>query len=158
MLEVDFFAFLDGASPWWWIATALVLGAVEIVTLTYFMLWLGLAAFSVGLILMAVPALTGTMQLLAFGVLALVYTALGWAWVLRRQRAEGAPALNRRAASLVGRQAVVAEPFRAGLGRVDVDGIRWRARLAEGAAPPHEGAELTICAADGTTLVVTSSR
>lgn len=154
----DIFAFLDGASPWWWIAFALALGAIEIVTFTYFMLWLGLAALSVGLALMAMPDLSGSAQLLGFGLCALIYTGVGWGWVRRYQGADDAPGLNRRAAALIGRQAVVAEPFQAGLGRVDVDGVRWRARLAEGAESPAEGSVLTIRGAEGTTLLVTPSR
>ena len=55
MVELDLFACLDGASPWWWIALALGLGAIEIVTFTYFMLWLGLAAFTVGIGLRCFP-------------------------------------------------------------------------------------------------------
>lgn len=154
----DLFAFLDGASPWWWIAFALALGAVEIVTFTYFMLWLTLAALSVGVALMLMPDLSGTAQLLGFGLFALVYTGIGWAWVRRRQPAEAVPGLNQRAAALIGRQAVVAEPFQAGVGRVDVDGVLWRARLAGDAEPPRKGAVLTIAGAEGATLVVTASR
>ncbi|HUF86407.1 MAG TPA: NfeD family protein [Thermohalobaculum sp.] len=164
-MGIDLFAFLDGASPWWWIAFALALGAVEIVTFTYFMLWLALAALTVGLALMLAPDLSGTAQLLGFGLFALIYTGIGWAWVRRRQSSDAAPGLNRRAAALVGRQAVVAEPFAAGVGRVEVDGVRWRARLAERresppgeAAPPATGAVLTITAAEGATLIVTPSR
>lgn len=152
----DLFAFLDGASPWWWIAFALALGAVEIVTFTTFMLWLGLAAFTVGLALVVMPDLGGTAQLLIFALFTLVYTGIGWVF-LGRRKGDDAPGLNRRAAALVGRQAVVAEPFNAGLGRVDIDGVRWRARLEEGAEPPRKGAVLTVTAADGTTLRVAPS-
>lgn len=159
----DLFAFLDGASPWWWIALALALGAVEIVTFTYFMLWLGLAALTVGAALMAMPDLSGAAQLLGFGLFALIYTGIGWAWMRRHQTVDGVPGLNRRASALIGRQATVAQPFQAGIGRVDVDGVRWRARLAKGtekgvekdAEPPKKGAVLTVTAAEGATLVVT---
>ena len=41
-MQVDLFAFLDGASPWWWVAFAAALGAVEMLTFTYFVLWLAL--------------------------------------------------------------------------------------------------------------------
>lgn len=156
-MDFDLFAFLDGASPWWWIALALALGAVEIITFTYFMLWLGLAALTVGIALMAAPELSGTGQVLGFAICTLVYTGIGWAWVRRRQPAGAVPGLNQRAAALIGRQAVVAEPFQAGIGRVDVDGVLWRARLADGTEPPGTGAVLTISGAEGATLVVTAS-
>ena len=84
-MELDLFAFLDGASPWWWIALALALGAIEMVTFTYFMLWLGLAAFTVGIGLALIPEAEGSTQILAFALLAMFYTAIGWGYVRRRQ-------------------------------------------------------------------------
>jgi membrane protein implicated in regulation of membrane protease activity len=55
---------------------------------------------------------------------------------------------------MVGRQAVVTEAFSAGVGWVELDGVRWRARLANGAPAPEIGATMSIAAADGMTLVV----
>jgi membrane protein implicated in regulation of membrane protease activity len=53
---------------------------------------------------------------------------------------------------------VVTQAFSAGVGWVEVDGVRWRARLAEsgggGAEPPEAGATMSITDADGMTLVV----
>lgn len=157
MLDFDLFAFLDGASPWWWIALALGLGAIEIVTFTYFMLWLGLAAFTVGISLAIFPAMPGTSQLLSFGLLSIVYTAIGWAYVHRRQVDDAHPSLNRRAAAVVGRQGIVIEAFTAGTGTVEIDGIHWRARLANGAATPETGATVRIAASEGMTVVVEPS-
>jgi len=154
MLDFDLFAFLDGASPWWWIALALGLGAIEIVTFTYFMLWLGLAAFTVGISLAIFPAMPGTVQLLIFALLSILYTAVGWGYVRRRQVDDARPGLNRRAAAVVGRQGIVIEAFAAGIGTVEVDGIRWRARLAGGATAPETGATMSIVSTDGTTVVV----
>lgn len=153
-MDFDLFAFLDGASPWWWVALALGLGAVEIVTFTYFMLWLGLAAFTVAVALALVPEMAGTAQVLIFGLLAIVYTAAGWYYVYRRQGSDAHPSLNRRSAAMIGRQVVVTQPFAAGIGWVEADGVRWRARLADGAEPPGVGATLSVAAAEGMTLVV----
>lgn len=155
MLEFDLFALLDGASPWWWIALALGLGAIEIITFTYFMLWLGLAAFTVGIGLAVYPEMAGTTQLLSFALLSILYTAAGWAYVRRRQAEDLHPGLNRRSAAVVGRQAVVTGAFAAGVGWVEVDGVRWRARLAPDAKPPEPGATMRIASAEGMTLVVT---
>ena len=158
MLDIDLFAFLDGASPWWWIALALGLGAIEIVTFTYFMLWLGMAAFTVGIALVLIPDMTGTSQVLTFALTAILYTGIGWAWVRRRPaKPEALPGLNRRSAAMVGRQAVVTGPFSAGVGWVEVDGVRWRARLADGAAVPEAGATMSISSAEGMTLIVEPS-
>jgi len=155
--DFDLFAFLDGASPWWWIALALGLGVLEMVTVTYFMLWLGLAALTVGIGLAMLPETAGTTQLLAFGLLSILYTGIGWYYVKRRQAEDPHPGLNRRSAAMVGRQAVVTDTFTAGVGWVEVDGVRWRARLADGAPAPAPGSTMSISAADGMTLVVTPS-
>lgn len=156
-MSFDLFAFLDGASPWWWIALALGLGAIEIVTFTYFMLWLGLAAFTVGIGLAMFPSMPGTSQVLTFALLSILYTGIGWAYVRRLQPKDVHPGLNRRSAAVVGRQAVVTEPFSAGIGWVEVDGVRWRARLREGTQTPETGATLSITSADGMTLIVEPS-
>ncbi|MHA1527694.1 MAG: NfeD family protein [Alphaproteobacteria bacterium] len=156
-MEFDLFAFLDGASPWWWIALAFGLGAIEIVTFTYFMLWLGLAAFSVGIGLAMFPAMPGTSQLLTFALLSILYTVIGWVYVMRRKPKEAQPGLNRRAAAVVGRQAVVTQAFSAGVGWVEIDGVRWRARLADpdgGAEAPKAGATMSVSSVDGMTLIV----
>jgi membrane protein implicated in regulation of membrane protease activity len=123
---------------------ALGLGAIEIVTFTYFMLWLGLAAFTVGIGLAMFPSMPGTSQVLTFALLSILYTGIGWAYV----------SLNRRSAAVVGRQAVVTEAFSAGIGWVEVDGVRWRARLLDGTQTPEAGATLSITSADGMTLIV----
>ncbi|MFQ5566184.1 MAG: NfeD family protein [Paracoccaceae bacterium] len=157
MLNFDLFAFLDGASPWWWIALALGLGAIEIVTFTYFMLWLGLAALTVGIGLAMFPAMPGTSQLLTFALLSILYCVIGWAYVRQRKPTDGDPALNRRSAAMIGRQAVVTGAFSAGVGWVEVDGVRWRARLADpdgGGEPPAAGTTMSVASADGMTLIV----
>lgn len=154
MLEIDLFAFLDGASPWWWIALALGLGAIEIVTFTYFMLWLGLAAFTVAIGLMIFPDMPGTLQLTSFALLSILYTAIGWVYVHRRQAEDTHPSLNRRANAVVGRQGIVVGEFSAGMGTVEIDGIRWRATISAGGAVPEAGATVRIAAAQGMTVVV----
>jgi membrane protein implicated in regulation of membrane protease activity len=55
---------------------------------------------------------------------------------------------------VVGRQAVVTDAFSAGIGWVEVDGVRWRARLLDGTQTPEAGATLSITSADGMTLIV----
>jgi membrane protein implicated in regulation of membrane protease activity len=156
-MNIDLFAFLDGASPWWWIALALGLGVIEMVTFTYFMLWLALAAFTVGIGLAMFPSMAGLSQFLTFALLAILYTAIGWAYVRRRREKDQHPGLNRRSNAMVGRQAVITEAFSAGIGWVELDGVRWRARLAEGAQAPEAGATMKITAADGMTLTLEPS-
>ncbi len=152
MMEFDLFAFLDGASAWWWIALALALGAIEIVTFTYFMLWLGMAAATVGIALWAVPEMSGSTQILIFALTAILYTAAGYYYVRNRKDPSLESGLNQRSAAVVGREAVISAPFSAGVGWVEVDGVRWRARLAHGTPEPTAGDVMHVSGAEGMTL------
>lgn len=150
---MDLFAWLDGASPWWWVVLALVLGAAELLTFTYFLLWIACAALTVG-VLLSLLDIGGVWQLTIFAVLGILYTLAGWVLFPRlRGQSEGA-GLNERSARLIGRQAVVRSAFTAGVGAVEVDGVRWRARLAPGVEDPGVGAVIAITGAEGMTLVV----
>ena len=152
---MDLFGFLDGASAWWWVALALALGIVEVLTLTFFLIWPALAALAVAAGLWMVPDMSGTTQVLIFAVLSAVATLAGRQWVLSRKPASEDPALNNRAAQLVGRRAVLIDDLSGdALGSVEVDGIRWRARLSDGAGRASSGQRLQVTGAQGMVLVL----
>ena len=155
-MTIDLFSFLDGASPWWWVALALGLGVVEVLTFTYFMLWLSMAAATVAVALWASPGFSGTGQVLIFALAALIYTAVGYYYVKAHKGREPRTGLNERSAAMIGRKAVISAPFAAGVGWVEVDGIRWRARLAHGTPEPREGDVMNITGAEGMTLELTA--
>ncbi|PIP97569.1 MAG: hypothetical protein COW75_05210 [Rhodobacterales bacterium CG18_big_fil_WC_8_21_14_2_50_71_9] len=146
------FAFLTGAAPWWWIIAGLALGAVEMLTFSYILIWPGLAAVAVGLWLFAQPGLSGGGQVALFALLSLAFAVAGRAWVMRRKPPPPeAAGLNRRAARLVGRRARVAEALGGDLCEVEIEGERWRAR---GAGPLTPGDERGVRGADGMTLLL----
>ena len=70
------FGFLDGASPWWWVAFALTLGAFELMTFSYFLLWLALAALATGGALWLGPEMRGMLQVALFAFLSMALTAI----------------------------------------------------------------------------------
>ena len=152
MGELDILGVLNGASPWWWIALAVAIGAVEMLTFTYFLIWFSLAAFATGVVLWLAPGLSGAEQLAVFAVLSLALTIAG-RFALSKMRAtpSEAPGLNRRAEKLIGRRGKALEDFDNVDGVVVVDGVRWRARLAQGAA--RRDAPVTVIDADGMTLI-----
>jgi len=152
---MEIFAFLDGVSPWWWVAGALALAIIEVLTFSFFLIWPGLAALAVGVLMFLVPDLSGTWQVLLFAVLSVAFTLVGRHLVLTRTPNSDAPGLNQRSAQLVGRTAVVIDGFAAGgVGNVEVDGVRWRARMESGAERPGTGQILEITGAEGMTLVL----
>lgn len=139
---------LQGISPWWWVAIAILLAAVEMVTVTTVVVWAALAAFVTALALWAVPGMGGAAQVALFAACSIAFTLAGRALVLRWGRQEEVGHLNRRAAQIVGRDAVV-DRFEYGEGQVTVDGVPWPARLIEGAPVPAVGDRVRIVAADG---------
>ncbi|MEM9058846.1 MAG: NfeD family protein [Pseudomonadota bacterium] len=155
----DLFGFLTSISPWWWVALALALGVVEVLTFSFFLIWPGLAALAVAVLLWIDLGMSGTAQVLWFAVLSIAFTIVGRQIVFLRKPESDRPSLNKRGAALVGRKATVVDGFAAGgMGNVNVDGMRWRARMIDGASIPAPGEVLDITDADGMTLVLTPSQ
>lgn len=152
MGALNLFAFLDGASPWWWIALAVAIAAAEMLTFTYYLIWIALAALATGLVMMVGPTISGQAQLMWFAGLALGLTIAGhFALRLHRARPGGTPGLNRRAERVIGRTGVALDDFSNDEGVVVVDDVRWHARLAGGAA--RKGDPLTVIDAEGMRLI-----
>lgn len=146
-------AALTGASPWWWIIAGLVIGALELLTFSFLLIWPGMAAVAVGLALFVHPGLAGEWQVALFGLLAVGFTIAGRA--LRpngeAEGERGSGALNRRGARLVGREVVIRN-LSGDVAEVEVDGEFWRARSVGGALVA--GAAAQVVSVEGATLVV----
>ncbi len=125
---MDILQILTGMSPWWWVIIAFALGSIEMATMTFFLIWPGLAALCMAGILVLAPNMSGAMQIALFAILAIILTFSG-RHLLNKYGDGGAESdetLNNRAAQLVGRSAKVLE-FERGFGVVEVNGMRWRA-------------------------------
>lgn len=157
--------FLDGISPWAWAVLAILLFAAELAIPGFVLAWFALAAAAVAGALLLVPDLSGAWQLALFALVAIAALLLGRGAALRALAGGAArPELNNRAARLVGRHAVAAEAFRGEEGAVEVDGVRWKARLAPdsaaAAAPlaaPGAGDALVVRGAEGAVLLVSAA-
>lgn len=138
--------------PWLWLGAGVALAALEMVVPSFLLVWPGLAAVAVGLVLFAAPSLGGSGQVALFAVLAVAFTLAGRAWVLRRREPAGDhPGLNRRGARLIGHRGVAKGRFTGGRGTVEVNGELWQAR-ARGAIFPDGAVE--VVAATGAELTV----
>lgn len=152
---MDIFGFLTGISPWWWVAAALALATLEVLTFTFFLIWPAMAAVIVAIAMWLFPDMTGAIQILIFALLSIVLTIAGRMYVIDRKPVSEVPGLNERSSQLIGRRAVVVGGFEGGgLGNVEIDGMRWRARMSEGAEAPKSGDVLTVTGASGMTLVL----
>lgn len=150
----ELFDFLVGISPWWWVGFGLLLGALEMATGSFFLIGPGAAAVIVGLAMFARPEMGGSAQIAIFAVISV---ALTWAARVYTAKAQETPSdrpgLNRRSSQVVGQRGRVKDAFSHGQGAVEIRGVRWLAKLADGEDLP-EGAPVEVVSAEGVTLVV----
>lgn len=149
---MDIFAFLDAASPWWWVALAIAIGAAEMLTFTYFLIWLALAAVGTAAAMWIAPGMSGTSQIAVFAILSGAITIAGRFWLAKRKATPSdAPGLNRRSEQVIGRVGKALADFDNREGVVVIDGVRWRARLTGESAVRDQS--LSVIDADGMTLI-----
>lgn len=105
---------------WGWIIAGVILVGLEIIVPGAFLLWIGMGAVSVGVVLSLLPGIALGWQLLIFA-----FGMLGWllfgVWLQRLGRANAAePYLNRELEQMVGQAYVALHDFEAGRGRIKV--------------------------------------
>jgi hypothetical protein len=135
----------------WWIL-ALLLIAGELLLPGYFLLWIGLAAAAMGVVLWVDPALGMLAQAILFGLLAFA-SCVGYARWLRprlERRTPGGERLNRRAEQLIGQRYELIEPIVNGRGKARVGDGQW---LVSGPDLPL-GTTVEVVAVEGATLQV----
>lgn len=139
-------------SPWLaWVGVALLLGAVEAVTVDFVFLMLaggalagaGAAALGGGLTAQVISAVVSA------SILLVVVRPL-----LKRHFVSGAIEHDIGMGALVGREAAVVETVDESDGRVKLSGDIWSARTAEGAEPIPVGAPVIVIALRGATAIV----
>lgn len=134
----------------WWLL-ALVLVGLELMLPGYFMLWIGIAAAAMGVILTFLPDLSLLSEAVLFTVLSLVSCFVYWKFVRRALDAPSEqPLLNRRAEQHIGRRYVLDTAIVNGKGKARVGDSRW---LVEGPDLPA-GAAIEVVGVEGTTLKV----
>ena len=135
----------------WWIL-ALLLIAGEVLLPGYFMLWIGLAAAAMGVLLWVLPSLTLLAQAVLFGLLAFAFCVAYARWLRPRveRSAPGDERLNRRGEQMIGQRYELIEPIVNGRGKARVGDGQW---LVSGPDLPR-GSVVEVVSVDGTTLQV----
>ncbi|WGI22551.1 NfeD family protein [Amylibacter sp. IMCC11727] len=155
---MPFLDILEGLSPWWWVAAAFALGALEMLTGTAVLIWVALATLVMAALTALFPAMSGELQITLFAVLSIGLTFAG-RWALGRfgDGGETHATLNQRSNHLIGRTAKVLD-YDAGSnsGAVEIEGMRWRATWAAGQSSAT-GETVRIRAAKGMNLTVEST-
>ncbi|MBU0725446.1 MAG: NfeD family protein [Alphaproteobacteria bacterium] len=107
-------------TSWAWIIAGMILAGLEIILPGIFLLWVGLGALAVGLILSIAPGLPLPWQALVFALSMLSSLGLGF-WIQRRSRATGEDSfLNREMEAMIGQEYIAITTFVAGRGRIKV--------------------------------------
>lgn len=134
----------------WWLLALVLIGA-ELMVPGFFMLWIGIAAAAMGLILMFLPELSFPTQAIVFVALALISCYLYWQFIrgATRERSDQ-PQLNRRAEQYIGRRFVLDTAIVNGYGKARVGDSLW---LVEGPELPA-GTAIEVVGVDGSTLKV----
>lgn len=133
-----------------WLLVAVGLGAAELLTLTFDLALLAVAALAAGLVGMVGLGLGA--QFLVFAVTAVLM--LGAVRPIVRRHRRRPPRLRSGAAALLGQEAVVlAEVHRDG-GRVKLAGEEWTARPYDSTLVIPEGATVDVLAIEGATALV----
>jgi inner membrane protein len=134
---------------WDWFILAAVLLLLEVLAPGTFMLWLGLSAFLVGLISLAIDW-TWQSQCVAFAVFAIAAIPL-WRRIGARAKAPtDQPFLNRRADAFIGRVFTLEKPIIDGSGTIGIGDTVWRVSGPDCPA----GSRIKVAAIDGATLRV----
>lgn len=135
---------------WWLVALLLIAG--ELLVPGYFLLWIGLAAAAMGVLLWFLPGLGLLAQALLFALMA-VLACVAYARWLRptlERRTPGSEKLNRRGEQMIGQRYVLVEPIVNGRGKARVGDGQW---LVSGPDLPA-GSMVQVLSVDGTTLQV----
>jgi membrane protein implicated in regulation of membrane protease activity len=134
----------------WWLLALVLIGA-ELLAPGFFLLWIGVAAAALGVVLLMVPDLSVLAQSVLFTAFALVSCYVYWQFV-RRAAGERSdqPLLNRRAAQFVGRRYTLETAIVNGQGKARVGDSHW---LVEGPDLPA-GSVIEVIGVEGTTLKV----
>ncbi|MEM8948744.1 MAG: NfeD family protein [Pseudomonadota bacterium] len=138
---------------WHWLALGGILGALEILVPGFVLIWLGLAAIMVGLLLLIWQDMPFAFQLLAYAGFAVLSVLVWFYWVRSSPVESDRPNLNRRAEQLIGRRAPVVDAIVNGRGRIKLGDGTWT--VAGPDLPAGHMVEIT--SADGALLHVKSA-
>jgi membrane protein implicated in regulation of membrane protease activity len=135
----------------WWLGAALLLVAIEVVTLDFVLLMFAGGAVAAGIAnALGAPL---PVQIVVFAVVSALLLVSIRPWLLRHLR-DRVPLVETNAAAQVGRLAIVVQDVDVHGGRVKLSGEVWSARAAREGVVFPAGAELRVVRIDGATAVV----
>lgn len=135
---------------WYWWVLAVGFLAIELLAPGFFFLWLAVASFVVGSILLMIPFIPFEVQLLLFSVLAVTSILVWRRYVSAKAQESDHPLLNQRGAQYIGRTFNVVTAIENGHGKIKVGDSLW---LVRGEDCP-QGSKVKVVAVKGTVFEV----
>lgn len=151
-MEVELFSWIETLSPWWWVALGIGLGSLEMMIASSILIWPGIAAIVMGIILWIAPGMQGALQIALYAALSIGTLLAGRGYIRKFGDGEPNTTLNNRTEQMVGHNAKVVD-FNLGEGHIELNGLRWTAKWPEGQSA-EVGQVVKIIAADGMSLQV----
>ncbi|ATZ10933.1 NfeD family protein [Erwinia amylovora] len=139
------------ANPWWlWLTLGGLLLAAEMLGTSGYLLWSGIAAVLVSLLVWLVP-LPWEWQGMSFAILTILSALWWYRWLKGRQQRHPPSTLNQRGKQLIGRQLTLDAALVNGFGHVRIGDGNWRVQADEDLPA---GTRIIVVAVEGITLRV----
>lgn len=136
---------------WHWLILGFVLLIAEIFVSGVFLLWWGLAALAIALVVALFPNLSLTPLFISYALLAMVFTLLWWRYQHRKDSQDQAKtSLNQRDHAMIGCKGKVQEMAESGVGRGYFGDTTWRIQGEN----LQENDLIEVVAVQGITLIV----
>lgn len=149
---MDTLASVYFSQPMWiWAGLAAAFLAVEVLTGSGWLLWVGASA-GVTAVVVALVGTSAPVTILIFAALTLISTLASRRFLPRASSTTGAD-INDNVGRIVGHRGLSVSVFTGGVGRVSIDGKEWAAQLVEGDALAV-GAPVEVTGVDGSQLKV----
>lgn len=138
-------------TQWHWFGIAAILLIAEVLVSGGFLLWIGISAAVVGILVWIFPhEISWGIQMLLFGVGALVSSVLWWAYLRRNPSKTDEPRLNLRNEQYIGRIFALSEAIVNGRGKIRSGDSWW---IVQGPDLPV-GTRVKVIGVDGIVLKV----
>jgi membrane protein implicated in regulation of membrane protease activity len=143
-------AYLHSLSYWDWLALGSLLLILEVFGAGGYLLWTGLAAAIVGLLLYLFPELPWAWQFLLFGCMSILTAVFWWQRQKAAAKPSDQPGLNQRGSGLIGQSFALHEAIIGGRGKIKANDTLW---LVTGQDLPA-GSQVRVIGQEGVILRV----
>jgi len=144
--------FSEYMNHWAWLSMGVLFIIIELIAPGTMVMWLGIAAIALGLIV-AITPISWELQIFLFSVISIGSILFWRARIKRHPQQSENPSLNKKTSQLIGSQHRLSEAIVDGRGKINISDSLW---IAAGPDLP-EGTKVEIVNVDGNRLEVKAS-